>query len=492
MKNMSIYQDIANRTGGDIYLGVVGPVRTGKSTFIKRFLEQLVIPQITDPYRQQRTKDELPQSGSGKTIMTAEPKFIPEEAVKIEPDDGVRLNVRLIDSVGYLIPGVSGDREEDGPRMVTTPWVDHEIPMAEAAELGTKKVMADHCTVGVVITTDGTVTEFPRESYAEAEERAIRDMQATGKPYVVIVNSAQPDSETAQSLCQALRKKWQAVCVSLDCQAMTTEQIHGFLRQVLFAFPVGALQFYLPGWMEALEDDHPLKTQLYQTMLRMAEQTGQISQAKAHTQMLADLEAVDSCTVERLELGTGTVCYSVRFPSVLFYQILGEKSGFSITCDGDLMNLLAELASVKRSYDKIAAALEEVNATGYGVVMPTMEDMQLTPPEIVKKGSNYAVRMKAQAPSIHMIRTDVQADITPLVGDENQTRDLVTYLETQSEGDPEKLWQSNIFGRSVFALVSDGLNSKLHRLPEQVRQKFKGALTRVINDGNGGLICILL
>ena len=251
MKNMSIYQDIANRTGGDIYLGVVGPVRTGKSTFIKRFLEQLVIPQITDPYRQQRTKDELPQSGSGKTIMTAEPKFIPEEAVKIEPGDGVRLNVRLIDSVGYLIPGVSGDREEDGPRMVTTPRADHEIPMAEAAELGTKKVMADHCTVGVVITTDGTVTEFPRESYAEAEERAIRDMQATGKPYVVIVNSAQPDSETAQSLCQALRKKWQAVCVSLDCQAMTTEQIHGFLRQVLFAFPVGALQFSVLGKLQA-------------------------------------------------------------------------------------------------------------------------------------------------------------------------------------------------------------------------------------------------
>lgn len=492
MSDTTIYQDIFRRTGGNIYLGIVGPVRTGKSTFVKRFLEQLVIPNITDAYRQQRARDELPQSGSGRTIMTSEPKFIPEEAVRIEPSPGTKLNVRLIDSVGYLIPGVVGDREEDGPRMVTTPWLDHEIPMAEAAELGTRKVMEDHCTAGVVITSDGSVSEFAREDYVGAEEKAIADMQATGKPFMILVNTATPDGEAVQTLCRDLEQKYQAVCMAMDCQSMSQEQICLVLQKLLYAFPVQEVHFRLPGWVSALEMDHPWKKSLYDSVKRLGSRTERINQATELAASISSLDCVQSCMPPQVDLGQGIVCCEIQFPQALFYQILGEQSGFAIQDDADLIRLLAELSQIKRSYDKVAAALQEVEATGYGVMMPVMEDMQLTPPEVIKKGSNYAVRMKATAPSIHMMQVNVQAEVNPLVGDENQTKDLLSYLEAQSEGDPEKLWRSNIFGRTVYDMVSDGLHGKLYRMPEQARTKFKTALTRVVNDGSGGLICILL
>ena len=488
----SIYQDIAQRTGGDIYLGVVGPVRTGKSTFIKRFLEQLVIPRIDDPYRQARARDELPQSGSGRMIMTSEPKFIPEEAVTISPDDGVQVNVRLIDSVGYLIPGVSGQEEDGTPRMVTTPWLDHEIPMAQAAQLGTRKVMADHCTAGVLVTTDGSVTGFDRADYVQAEQQAIEDMRATGKPFVVVVNSADPAGEQAQRICQELTRQYQVNCLSLDCQAMETRQINTLLQTLLYAFPVQELQFYLPGWLEALEPEHSLKAALYEAMRRAAAQINQISQAEPSLAELGDLEPVRACRIRQIDLGQGIVSCELQFPRELFYQVLGEHSGFQVHSDADLLALLAELARIKTAYDQVAAALEQVQATGYGVVMPVRAQMQLTPPQVVKKGGSYAVKINATAPSIQMLRADIQAEITPMVGDEKQAQDLMQYLLADCDGQPEQLWQSNIFGRSVYDLVNENFSAKLHRMPDQARQKFKTALTRMVNEGSGGMICILL
>ena len=492
MTSASIYQDIAQRTGGDIYIGVVGPVRTGKSTFIKRFMEQLVIPNISDAYRQERARDELPQSGSGRTIMTSEPKFVPEEAVSISPDGKATLSVRLIDSVGYLIPGAVGATEEGQARMVTTPWADHEIPMTEAAELGTKKVMEDHCTIGLVITTDGTITDIDREDYVQAEHRAIADMQATGKPFLVLVNSAQPEAEPAQQLCRQIMQQTHAVCMCMNCMTMDEGQIRAMLQQLLYAFPVSQLQFFLPGWLEALEVEHELKATLYEAMRRSAGEISRISQAEPAIAEICQLESVQGYTIRAIDLGRGIVSCELQFPEELFYQVLGEKSGFEIQNDADLMHLLSQLSEVKATYDRVAAAWEEVNATGYGVVMPSPDEMHLEVPEIVRKGGTYAVRLKASAPSVHMMRADIQTEISPVVGDEKQSEDLMQYLLGEYEGNTEKLWQSNIFGKSVYELVSDGLNTKLRRMPENARFKFKHALTRIINEGSGGLICILL
>ena len=395
-----IYADIAARTGGNIYVGVVGPVRTGKSTLIKRIMEELVIPGISDPYRKERARDELPQSGSGKTIMTSEPKFVPEEAVEISPDGVTKLRVRLIDSVGYMVDGAVGAEEDGVPRMVTTPWYDHEIPMTEAAELGTKKVMEGHCSIGIVVTTDGTITEIPREDYVQAEKRAITDMQKTGKPFLVIVNSRNPAGEAA-----------------------------GELPQV---------------------QDYSLRS---------------------------------------VDLGSGSVICAIVFPEALFYEILSARAGMPIRSDAQLLQLLTELSQVKQEYDKISDALSAVRATGYGVVMPAAEEMKLETPEIIRKGGAYGVKLKAGAPSIHMVRVDIDTEINPMVGDEKQSQDLVNSLMGE---DPEKLWQSNIFGKSVYDLIQEGLTTKLLGMPEEVRGKFRGTLTRIVNEGATGLICLIL
>ena len=469
MTSATIYQEIAQRTGGDIYLGVVGPVRTGKSTLIKRFLEQLVLPNIDDPYRRQRAQDELPQSGSGKTIMTAEPKFIPEEAVTVSPDGTAQLSVRLIDSVGYLIPNAAGATEDGQTRMVTTPWADHEIPLTEAAELGTKKVIAEHCTAGIVVTTDGSVTEFDRADYLEAERRAITDLQATGKPFVVIINSAAPEGSEAQALCQSLTAEYHAVCLCMNCMTMELPQIQTLLQTLLYAFPVSELQFFLPGWFNALELEHSMKRALYDAMRSLAGEISRISQAEPALQQLLQLPSVQACRIRSIDLGRGVVTCELQCPEALFYQVLGEKTGFPIENDAQLMQLLEDLAKTKAAYDKVADALEQVQATGYGVVMPTAEEMELQPPEIVRKGGSYAVRIKASAPSIHMLRADLQAEINPMVGDEKQSQDLVQYLLDACDGDPKKLWQSNLFGRSVYDLVSDGLQTTLRHMPDTSR-----------------------
>ena len=485
----TIYQDIAARTGGNIYIGVVGPVRTGKSTLIKKIMEELVIPGIEDPYRRERARDELPQSGSGKTIMTSEPKFVPEEAVEISPDGTVTLRVRMIDSVGYMVEGAVGASEDGVPRMVTTPWYDHEIPMTEAAELGTKKVMEEHCTIGLVVTTDGTVTDIPRSDYLQAEERAIADMKATGKPFLVIINSAEPTGDGALALKEQLKAKFGVDAAVADCQALDREGIVSLLRQLLYAFPMEQIRLFLPRWMDALEPEHPVKAGLYDALLGLGKTAKTVGQAKAALMQLKGLEQVLDVSIREVELATGSVDCALTFPEALYYEILSAKAGMEIKNEGQLIALLAELSQVKQEYDKISDALSAVKATGYGVVMPTREEMTLQTPELLRKGGSYGVKLRAGAPSIHMIRVDIDTEISPMVGDEEQSQDLIRRL---TDEDTEKLWQSNIFGKSVYELIQEGLSAKLVRMPEEVRGKLRGSLTRIVNEGASGLICLIL
>ena len=484
-----IYQDIAARTGGNIYIGVVGPVRTGKSTLIKRIMEQLVIPGIEDPYRQERARDELPQSGSGKMIMTSEPKFVPEEAVEITPDGTSRLRVRMIDSVGYMVSGAIGAVEEGKPRMVTTPWFDYEIPMTEAAELGTKKVMEEHCSIGLVVTTDGSVTDIPRTDYEEAERRAILDMKKTGKPFLVVINSRNPQGEAARNLKSYIYKEYGLDAMTADCQAMELKDIGELLKGVLYNFPMRELRVFMPRWVEALEGDHPVKMALYDALLQRAEAISSLALAETTLAGLKELEQVLDFHIRSVDLGTGTVSCAISFPETLFYEILSSRAGMPIANDAQLLNLLTELSRIKGEYEQVSDALSAVQATGYGVVMPTARQMQLEKPEIIRKGGNFGVKLKAGAPSIHMIRVDIDTEISPMVGDEKQSRDLISYLSGE---EPEKLWQSNIFGKSVYELIQEGLTTKLVQLPDEVRGKFRGTLTRIVNDGANGLICLIL
>lgn len=492
MEQKSIYEQIGLRTDGNVYVCVVGPVRTGKSTFIKRVMEELVIPNIDNVYRRERARDELPQSGSGKTIMTSEPKFVPEEAVEISPDGTAKLSVRLIDSVGYMVNGAIGADEDGEPRMVTTPWFDHEIPMVEAAELGTKKVMEDHGTIGIVMTTDGSITDIPREDYIDAETRAIEDMKATGKPFLVIINSQEPDAAAAKALQSELQAKYGVSAMTVNALLLEEPEIKGILKGLLFEFPVTELRFFLPSWMNALEGEHEIKMALYEAMRRSAGNIARISEAEPAIREICELETIEDYRISEIDLGVGAVSCVLEFPEALFYQVLSEKSGFNVDSDGDLMTLLASLAETKKRYDKVANALDEVAATGYGIVMPGADEMRLEVPEIIHKGGSYGVKLKASAPSIHMMRADIKTEISPIVGDEKQSKDLIQYILGEYEGNTEKLWESNIFGKSLFDLVNDGLGTKIRKMPEDSRYKFKDALQRIINEEGNGLICLIL
>lgn len=492
MEERKIYEDIARRTDGDIYIGVVGPVRTGKSTFIKRVMESLVIPNIDNVYRRERARDELPQSGSGRTIMTAEPKFVPEEAVTVSMDASAAFQVRLIDCVGYMVPGAVGQLEGDTERMVTTPWFDHEIPMSEAAEVGTRKVIAEHSTIGIVVTTDGTITEIPREDYLEAEERVIRELKELGKPFLVLLNSAHPNSQRAQAIRDEIAQRHQVTCVAANCLEMEEEDVSALLKQVLYEFPLKEMDLFLPPWVDALPQEHPIKAALYEAIRQGAGQLGRIRDVEQAVASMRECEQVSQARVTSIDLGTGLACASLELPRSLFYDTISQQSGFQIGNDGDLMALLTQLAQVKASYDKVADALKEVEETGYGIVVPSIDSLVLEEPEIVRQGGRYGVRLKASAPSIHMIRADIETEVSPIVGSEKQSEEMIHYLLQEFEGDTAKIWQSNIFGKSFHELVGEDLNAKVKRMPEDAREKLRETLQRIINEGSGGLICIIL
>jgi len=403
VENCKIYEDIALRTEGDIYIGVVGPVRTGKSTFIKRFMESLVIPNIDNVYRRERARDELPQSGSGRTIMTAEPKFVPEEAAQVTLEGGATLSMRLIDCVGYMVNGAVGQLEEDAPRMVTTPWYDHEIPMTEAAEIGTRKVIAEHSTIGVVVTTDGTITDIPRENYLEAEERVIRELKELGKPFLVLLNSAEPNSERAQAIRTDIASRYDVTCLATNCLEIEEEDVTSIIRGVLYEFPVRELDVFLPPWVDALPYGHPIKTELYAAIREGASHMRRIREVQEAVDVMEECESISAGRLTSINLGTGVAEAALDIPRSLFYATLSEQSGFEVRDDGDLMSLLASLARVKAEYDKVEAALKDVRETGYGIVIPTIDELVLEEPEIVKQGGRYGVRLKASAPSIHII-----------------------------------------------------------------------------------------
>ena len=488
----SIYQDMARRTKNSVYIGVVGPVRTGKSTFIKRFMETQVLPNIGDSYRRDRARDELPQSGSGRTVMTAEPKFVPEEAVEISLDDETTFSVRLIDCVGYMVPGAVGQYEDLAPRMVMTPWFDHEISMQEAAEIGTKKVITDHSTVGIVITTDGTVTDIPRADYLDAEDRVIRELKEIGKPFVVLVNSRDPNAELCRSVAEELEQRYQVRCLCADCQNMAQEEMVELLQQLLYEFPLQELDFFLPAWVDALPSDHPIKSGLYDTIARQARPLSHVRELNDCLAGIENEKSVQDIRIRSIDLGVGVAAAQVQLPRSLFYTTLSQCSGLQVEDDGDLMELLTRLANMKSEYEQIAPALHAARETGYGIVLPRVEDLNLEEPEIVRQGGRYGVRMKASAPSIHLIRADIETTVSPIVGNEKQSEDMVNYLMEEFEGDPGKIWQSNIFGRTFHEIVGDDLQAKLKRMPEESQKKLREALERIINEGSGGLICIIL
>ena len=492
MEDRKIYEDIALRTEGDIYIGVVGPVRTGKSTFIKRFMETLVIPNIENVYRRERARDELPQSGSGRTIMTAEPKFVPEEAVAVTMEGGAAFQVRLIDCVGYMVEGAVGHLEGETQRMVTTPWFDHEIPMSEAAEIGTRKVIAEHSTIGIVITTDGTITEIPREDYLEAEDRVITELKELGKPFLVLLNSAYPNSERAQAIQADISQRYGVACRALNCLELSEGDINTVLKDVLYEFPVKELDLFLPPWVDALAQDHPIKSALYTAIREGASDLYRIRDVEQTVRSIKECEEVSDARVTSIDLGPGLAAAVLDLPRALFYHTLSQQSGFQIQDDGDLVSLLTQLAGVKAAYDKVADALKEVEETGYGIVVPSIDSLVLEEPEIVRQGGRYGVRLKASAPSIHMIRADIETEVAPIVGTEKQSEEMVHYLLQEFEGDTSKIWQSNIFGKSFYELVGEDLNTKVKRMPEDAREKLRETLQRIINEGSGGLICIIL
>ena len=492
MNDHKLYEDIARRTGGDVYIGVVGPVRTGKSTFIKRFMETMVLPNIENTYRRERARDELPQSGAGRTVMTAEPKFVPEEAVTIDLGGEAAAKVRLIDCVGYLVPGAMGSTEDGQPRMVTTPWFPQEIPMTEAAEIGTRKVIAEHSTIGVVVTTDGTVTDIPRTDYLEAEERAIAELRELGKPFLILLNSTHPNAPETQALREELAGRHRVTCLAVNCLELSEESVRDILRGVLYEFPARELDLFLPPWVDALPYDHPIKSGLYAAIREGAAGLRRIRDVDGALAAIGQCQWVSSASVSAIELGTGLACARLELPRSLFYETLSQHSGFPIRDDGDLLALLTRLAQVKAEYDKVSGALEQVRATGYGIVVPALEELQLEEPEIVKQGGRYGVRLRASAPSIHMIRADIQTEVSPIVGNEKQSAEMVDYLLQEFQDDGDRIWQSNIFGKSFHELVSEDLQSKLKRMPDDARFKLQETLQRIINEGSGGLICIIL
>lgn len=491
MEGISVYKDIQDRTGGEIYIGVVGPVRTGKSTFIKKFMDTVVIPNIPDGLSRERAVDELPQSAAGRTIMTTEPKFIPEQAVEVRIDEDALFHVRMIDCVGYIVPSAIGYIEEDQPRMVRTPWFEEPIPFNMAAELGTKKVITEHSTIGLVVTTDGSISDIPREEYEEAEERVIDELRQTSRPFVMLLNCVEPNSGPARALAGRLSEKYGVPVLAVSCAEITEQGIKEIIASVLYQFPVREVELEVPGWVTALEPSHWLYASLTET-LRSVSRISRMCEVRGLLEAVGACEHVQQVDVGGIDLGSGRSSARLRLDPGLFYRVLSEKTELDIRDESQLLGTLLEMTQIKKTFAKLQQAYDDVLETGYGIVMPEVEELTLEEPQILKQNGKYGIRLKATAPSIHMMRTQINTEITPIVGSEQQSEELVLYLLKEFEENPVKIWESNIFGKSLHSLVNEGMHNKLYRMPVDAREKVRETIERIINDGCSGLLCIIL
>ena len=490
MDSFQLYKDMKARTNGEIYIGVVGPVRTGKSTFIKRFMDLLVLPNMTDEHARERTKDELPQSASGTTIMTTEPKFVPKEAAAIKLSDDVEVKIRLIDCVGYMVDGASGHIENEAERQVKTPWFEYEIPFTKAAAIGTQKVIHDHATIGIVVTTDGSIGDLPRENYIAAEEKTVKELQSIGKPFIVLLNTKKPYTEEAKVMQEELQVKYGVSVLPVNCEQLRTEDIHNIMRQVLFEFPIAEVEFYIPKWVEMLSRDHRIKADLLQNVKSIMADLKDIRSA-AGEPPLTDSPYIEKVNVDKIEMDTGRVKIRITFAEQFYYEVLSELTGTQIKGEYELITAMKELAAMKEEYTQIKDAFADVKMKGYGVVSPKKEEIALDEPQIIKQGNKYGVKIHSEAPSIHMIRANIETEIAPIVGNEKQAQDLVEYIKAESET-PEGVWGTNIFGKSIEELVMDGMRNKITMINDESQVKLQDTMQKIVNDSNGGLVCIII
>ncbi len=490
MEVFDVYRDIKARTNGEIYLGIVGPVRTGKSTFIKRFMDLLVLPKMEDDHSRERTRDELPQSASGRTIMTTEPKFVPKDAAEISLLDDVKVKVRLIDCVGYMVEGASGHMENEEERKVKTPWFEYEIPFTKAASIGTQKVIHDHATIGIVITTDGSICDLKRENYMAAEEKTIRELQSIGKPFLVLVNSRKPYGTEAKQVAEEIQEKYKVTAMTVNCEQLREEDIHRIMERVLFEFPISEVQFYIPKWVEMLPREHKIKADLISHMREMMKQLSEIKDAVGGIPK-SESEYMDEVKIDRIEMDTGCVKIRIHVPEHFYYEMLSDMTGMDISGEYELIRTMKEMSVLKQEYDEVKDAMDSVKMKGYGVVSPRKEEIHLDEPTIIKQGNKFGVKIRSEAPSIHMIRANIETEIAPIVGSEQQATDLVRYIKENSETEGG-IWATNIFGKSIEELVSDGMRNKIAMINDESQVKLQDTMQKIVNDSNGGMVCIII
>lgn len=492
MNRTELYRDIAQRTNGEIYIGVVGPVRTGKSTFIKRFMDVLVLPEMQNEYAKERLNDELPQSGAGRTIMTTQPNFVPNEAAVLDMDEHTPVKIRMVDCVGYMIPGATGHQENDSPRMVRTPWYDYDIPFEEAAEIGTKKVITEHSTIGVVVTTDGSITQIERENYVEAEERVIHELKQQGKPFIVLLNSASPNSDEAINLANNISNKYSCSVYPADVLNMSAVDMSKLLELVLMEFPIRMVKVAVPNWMTSLSSSHWLVQSILEPIKELAISIAKMKDNYLIKEAFSNINNFEPFMMRSIDLGKGIITVEMRPQSHMFYKIIGEECGYEIKDDAHLIASIKEFVAAKKEYDKISGALSSAYRTGYGMVAPELENMTLEEPDLVQQGSRFGVKLKAKATGLHLIKVDVETEVSPLVGTEEQSEEFLNYLRDTFDSEPSKIWDTNIFGKPLHDLVRESMQGKVNRLPDDVQFKLQETLQRMVNDGCNGLICILL